>query len=125
MLDELIGGRHQAQRLAAVPQLSARLLAAAPPLAAGALAAQRVTRGRLTAIVAVFGQARLQLLILGDQLLVAGNQLLNLRPLRVVGGPQRSHPGFQFRDALSWLHASTLHLQRKSGYTDPDEVTRP
>jgi hypothetical protein len=70
------------QGLAAVAQLPARLLAAAPALAAGPLAAQRITRGWFAAVVPVFagvGQARLQLLILYQQLLLCWPKSTSLR----------------------------------------------
>ncbi len=108
MLDELIRGGHPVAGLAGMAQLSARLLAAAATLAAGPLAPQRIRRGRFAAVVAVFGQARLQLLDLGNQLLDLADQRHIVRPQRVVVGAQRG-------DFFCWRHASTLHLLGKSG----------
>lgn len=64
VLDHRVWGRHQTQRVAAMPNLATRLFAApaaqAPRL--GHLAAQAVAGGRFRAVVAVFGQPCFQLL---------------------------------------------------------------
>jgi len=115
MLDQLVGRRHQMQRLAAVAQRPARLLAAPLALAAGALATQRIARWRFVAGVAVFGrvgQSHLQVLDLG-------HELLDLGPQRGIARPQCGIRSFQLADAFAWRHAPMLHLQHKSVCTDP------
>src|SRR5258705_5366114 len=94
--------------LAAVAQLPTGLLAAAPALATRSLAAQRVTRGRFAAVVAVLGQSRLQVLDLGHQLLDLRLQRRNLAPPH----PQCGILGFQLSDAFGWGHAPMLSPQR-------------
>jgi hypothetical protein len=111
MLDHGIGHSHQVQRLAAMPQLSPRLLPAPLPQALG-LPFEPVAGGRLGAIAAVLGQARAQLLDLGRQrrhLLAQQRELAHLLLQGGVLGFQFGDPGFGV-----WRHASTLHLLRKS-----------
>ncbi len=68
------------------------------------------TRDRHDAVIVQekLGQARLQLLDLGNQLLDLADQRHIVRPQRVVVGAQRG-------DFFCWRHASTLHLLGKSG----------
>ncbi len=99
MLHHRVGRRHQPQRLAAVPEVPARLLPTARAQALG-LAPLPVAGRRFAAVVAVLGQPRLQPLDLGSQ---------QLHPF-AQGGVL----GFQFGDPCFGRHVSTLHLLRKS-----------
>jgi hypothetical protein len=122
VLDEFVRRRHQVQRLAAVAQLPARLLATPTPLAARALARHWVARRRFAAVVAVFGEACPQLLVLRQQLLHLRPQSGHLGDLRSQGGIL----GFQCGDAfLCSQHVTMLHLQRKPGWTDPIRALTP
>ncbi len=99
MFDHGIGGRHQPQRRAVVPQLSTRLLAAATPQTAR-LAPQPVARRRFAAVVTVLGQARFQVLHARKQ------------PRDLLEQP--GVLGFQLGISFFQRHASMLHLFRKS-----------
>jgi len=112
MLDHLVRGSYQMQCLAAVAQLPARLLAAAPALAARPLAPQRVARRWFAAVVAILGQARLQLLHACQKLVILRERLLQL-------GAQLGHQLVKFADAGICFHAPILRPQRKSVWTDP------
>jgi len=82
---------------------------------ADAESSERSARGRdwwrFAAVVAIFGETGLQLLVLGQQ-------LLDLRP-------QRGHLGFQLDDAFVCCARGTmLHLRRKSARTVPGIMYR-
>jgi hypothetical protein len=105
MFHHLVRGRDQGQRLAAVPQLPARLLATPPAVAARTLAPQRIARGRFVAVMAILRQSRFQLL----------HTLAQRRDLL----PLARSLGFEAGDFFLWRHAPILRPQCKSACTVP------
>ncbi len=110
MLHHLVRSRHQVQRLAPMPQLSARLLAA---LLAQALrlAPQPVTAGWLAAVVAILGQACFQLLHTRQQ---------RQRSAR-AGAHSRLRVGQSARQA-SCLYATPAPQVRLTCYAGPKQT---
>ncbi len=128
MLDQLVGSGHQMQRLprvTPVSKLAPRPLAAAPTLAARAFAPERIAGGWFVAVVAIFGEAGLQLLHLRQRLLHLRQRLLHLRQRLLHLRPKRGHLGFQLGDAVvCCAHGTMLHLHRKSARTVPPRFWR-